>query len=65
MLVQSLFVHAKVPPCMLLTKVIKMLHMKNGMKKHTCALGAIERGDARVRALQKAQDGRVQVHVSV
>ena len=50
---------------MLLSK--NMLHssMKNCMKKHTCVHGAIERGDAHVRALQNVQDGRVQVHVSV
>ena len=39
--------------------------LRNTIFLHICVHGAIKRGDVRVRALQKVQDGRVRVHVSV
>ena len=39
--------------------------LRNTIFLHIYVHGAIKRGDVRVRALQKVQDGRVQVHVSV
>ena len=42
LLVQSLLVHAKVPPCMLLSKNTLRSSMKKCMEKHTCVYGAGE-----------------------
>ena len=65
LLVQLLFVHAKVPLYMLLSKIMMSRLLSNTKKKHTCAYEAGGWGDARECVVRVVYNGCVRVHASL